>query len=220
MATRNVEIDEKEISATTTSSEEPLEVNEPAAMAPERNLNRAIWTIVYGVALPCVPLIVICSVLLYIIFKYRLNLNPGLEVLQIPSDDSEHRRTAQNITSVAVGVGILYKKGGSRAYYVRFNPSTITTIASWTSRIIPYLQSSIMALVAFFAARHIVLKSKHGDESQLLNSEQLALLINTLSGNSFTTLKDVLLYKLARQGRLINPLPAAVSVLAIITIMA
>lgn len=220
MAARNVQISEKEIPATTATTDEPLEANEAAVVIPERNLTRAIWTIVYGVALPCVPIIVICSILLYIIFHHRLNTDPGWPQLQVQSNLSEHKQTAHNSTWIASILGTLKHDGGGSAYYVKYNPSTITTIASWTSRIIPYLQSSIMALVAFFAARHIVLKSKHGDDTQLPNPEQLALLIGTLSGSGFAPLKDVLLYRLRRKGKLISPLPAAVSALTIITVMA
>lgn len=216
MASRSIRVTEKEISTAGVISEEPLEANEAAEVIPERSLRRAIWTIVYGVGLPCIPIIVISAVLLYIIFRYRLKLNPSLPALQGSQSDA----TKHNLTTLVSEFGNFQKRGGEWAYYVRYNPSTITTIASWTSRIVPYLQSSIMALVAFFAARHIVLKSKHGDESQLPNPEQLALLIATLGGSGFEPLKEVFLYRFTRRGRLIHPLPAAVSAFAIITTMA
>lgn len=216
MASKTVQVSEKEISATVSPSEEPLEANEAAEIIPARNLTRAIWAIVYGVALPCIPIIVISAILLYIIFHHQLKLHPGLPIFEQIETNAAHH----NITTVISDYNKFKKQGGEWAYYVLYNPSTITTIASWTSRIIPYLQSSIMALVAFFAARHIVLKSKHGDESQLPNPEQLTLLIGTLGGSGFGPLKEVFLYRFTRNGRLIHPLPAAVSAFTIITIMA
>lgn len=212
MATKSVQINEKEITATVSASDEVLEANEAAEVIPERNLTRAIWTIVYGVALPCIPIVVISAVLLYIIFHYRLVLHPGLPELQIPPSS-----TNDDLLS---DLSKLKKEGGEWAYYVKYNPSTITTIASWTSRIVPYLSSSIMALVAFFAARHIVLMSKHGEDSRLPNPEQLALLISTLGGNGFGPLREVILYRFVKKGRLVHPLPAAISAFTIITVMA
>ena len=78
-----------------------------------------------------------------------------------------------------------------------------------------------MALVAFFAARHIVLKSKHGDEhgSHLPNPQQLTLLISVLGGSGFGPLKDTLLHRYHRKEKLIAPLPAAFSALFIITLL-
>lgn len=215
MDSKKIHITEKEISLDS-SSQELREANEAAVVIPERNLKRAIWTIVYGVALPCIPIIVICAILLYIIFHHQLKLNPGVSVLQV-----QHAATERNLTTLVADYSNWRKHGGKWAYHVRYNPSTITTIASWTSRIIPYLQSSIMALVAFFAARHIVQKSKHGDDSQLPNPEQLSLLINTLSGTGFGPLKDVVYYRFfTKRGRLVHPLPAAISAFGVITTMA
>ncbi|KPI34827.1 uncharacterized protein AB675_4876 [Cyphellophora attinorum] len=191
--------------------EEPAAV-EAAFVTPERKLKRAIYAIVGGVALPCIPILVITGVLLYFIFHHRVNLNEGLAEFA-PAKTAVHRDDA------AAWIDYIKKQGFGPAYYVAYNPSTLTTIASWTSRVIPYLSSSIMALVAFFSARHIVLKSTRGDDSgiHLPTPEQLTLLINMLNGSGFGPLKDTAIHRFRRKERLISPLPAAFSALFCIT---
>jgi hypothetical protein len=214
VSTPQTVVTEREVSSTDKAigqTSVTTEANEAVVAAPERNLTQATWTIVWGVALPCIPVVVITTALLYIIFHHRLVLQPGWAALQVPKN-----KTHLDAASL---IHVLRQEGGSAAYYVQYNPSTITTIASWTSRVIPYLSSSIMALVAFFAARHIVLKSKHGDDSQLPNPEQLTILISLLGGNGFGPLKDALLHRLVKKEKLINPLPVAFSALAVITFL-
>ena len=130
---------------------------------PARNITQAVWTIVCCVALPCVPIVVLSTILLYSMFRHRLILPPGWPELQIYNKTS-HRSATQLVQEFRQG-------GGGPAYYMQYNASTITTIASWSGRVIHYLSSSIMALVAFYAARHMVLKSRYGDGSDLPSPE-------------------------------------------------
>lgn len=199
------------ITVTTEPVPEDSSVLEKLQPKPAHDITRAIWTIVSGVALPCIPILVITTILLYYIFRHRLVLSPGLPELQIASDHT-HRNATQ-------WLNLMRQQGGDRAYFVQYNASTITTIASWTGRVIPYLSSSIMALVAFYAARHIVLKSKHGDGSNLPSPEQLTILISVLGGSGFGPLKDTLLYRYGKKEKLISPLPAAFGALFIITFL-
>jgi hypothetical protein len=186
---------------------------EQGAVVPERRLKQAVWAIVGGVALPCIPIIVITAVLLYIIFHYRVDLSQGLPEFA-PTVNATKRDGLEMLSYIR-------HQGGASAYLVDYNPSTITTIASWTSRVIPYLSSSIMALVAFFSARHLVLKSRHGDEhgSHLPTPAQLSLLINMLNGNGFSPLKDTVIHRVRKRERLIAPLPAAATALFLITML-
>jgi hypothetical protein len=177
---------------------------------PGRDLRQAIYTIVGGVALPCIPIIVITAVLLYFIFKHRIVPVAGWPELY----EAQKGVAIRNVTDF---IHEIRHEGGKPAYYVKYNPSTITTIASWTGRVIPYLSSSIMALVAFFAARHLVLKSKHGHHTELPTPEQLTILIGLLGGSGFGPLRDTVLYRWGRKQRLVAPLPAAFAALAIIT---
>ncbi|KIV79255.1 hypothetical protein PV11_06824 [Exophiala sideris] len=179
---------------------------------PSRDLKQAIYAIVGGVALPCIPIIVVSAVLLYVIFKHRIVPREGWPDLYVATA----KAATGNVTTL---IKEIRHQGGNAAYYVEYNPSTITTIASWTGRVIPYLSSSIMALVAFFAARHIVIKSKHGDHTQLPTPEQLTLLISLLGGSGFGPLKETALYRWGRKEKLVAPLPAAFAALGVITLL-
>lgn len=196
---------------TTTKLQTSPSATEELTVRPARNITQAVWTIVWGAAVPCIPIIVVTTVPLYFIFHYQLVLSPGWPALQISGPHS-HK-------SVVQAVRQLRQEGGSPSYYVRYNASTITTIASWTGRITPYLSSSIMALVAFFAARHIVLKSKTGDGSNLPSPEQLTILISVLGGSGIGPLKDTLLYRYTKKEKLISPLLAAFAALCTITLL-
>lgn len=180
---------------------------------PERHLAQAIWTIVCGVALPCIPIIVVSTVLLVVIFKYRVVPRDGWPEFYVePSADD-------GINNVTDLIYAIRKEGGAPAYYVDYNPSTITTIAGWTSRVVPYLSSSIMALVAFYAARNIVVKSKRGKHDELPTPKQLTILIGLLSGSGWSPLKEALTHRWGTKERLVAPLPAAFTVLAMISVL-
>jgi hypothetical protein len=138
------------------------------AQRPDQNIKGAIYAIVCGVVLPCIPVIVISAVLLCIIFKHRIVPQPGWPELYATRDQQK----LENITS---WISEIRHQGGKPAYYVAYNQSTITTIAAWTGRVIPHLSSSIMPLVDFLAARHMAHKSKHGNNSDLPTPEQLTI---------------------------------------------
>ena len=176
---------------------------------PDRDVRNAVWTIVTGVALPCIPIIVILAILLYFIFHRVKPWNGYAELAMNTNTTQKHGFDAR--------LSYFRHEGGAAAYLVHYNPSTLTTIASWTSRIIPYLTSSIMALVAFFAARYIVQQSKKGDDAVLPDPEQLTILIGLLGNNGVTPLKDTLFYRWLNKERLIHPVPAVFWVLAFIT---
>lgn len=206
---------EKQPVATTTAmTEAPTDLPpvEADPQPPPRNIRNAIYTIVCGAALPSIPILAITTALLYVIFKNRVIPRPGWPELYTNAAQEGH----QNITS---WITKIKQQGGDPAYYVAYNPSTITTISAWTGRVIPYLSSSIMALVAFFAARHIVHKSKHGNGDDLPTPEQLTILINLLNGSGFGPLKDAVMYKYGRRKQLIAPVPAAFTALAVITLL-
>jgi hypothetical protein len=99
----------------------PAAIEEAALTATERRIRQAVWTIVAGVALPCIPIIVITIVLLYFIFHYQVHVSSGWEELQAPVN-----KTQEDLLSL---ISLVKHQGGDTAYYVNFNPSTITTIA-------------------------------------------------------------------------------------------
>jgi hypothetical protein len=100
---------------------------EEAYLPTEKRIRQAVWGIVFSVALPCIPIIVITIVLLYIIFKYRIHISPGFEGLQPPKNNTHVHLDASDL------ITLIRKNGFGRYYYVKFNPSTITTIAVGTS---------------------------------------------------------------------------------------
>lgn len=68
------------VTATTTAlldGEDSQDLDESGVRKADRNLKAAIWTIVCGVGLPCIPIIVISGVLLYIILHKRVHPTPG-----------------------------------------------------------------------------------------------------------------------------------------------
>ncbi|KAL6244665.1 hypothetical protein RBB50_008193 [Rhinocladiella similis] len=203
------------VEASVTAVQDDPDTLESDTVRPSRDLRSAIYTIVGGVALPCIPIIVVSAVLLYFIFKYRVVPRAGWPELYVPTDKIGY----DNINNITDFIKDIRHEGGKPAYYVAYNPSTITTIASWTGRVIPYLSSSIMALVAFFAARHIVMKSKRAHHTELPTPEQLTLLISLLGGNGFSPLRDTVLFRWGRKERLVAPLPAAFMALFVITFL-
>lgn len=200
--------------ATTTAlldGDDSQDADESGVRKADRNLKAAIWTIVCGVGLPCIPVIAISGVLLYIVLHKRVHPSPGWPELEL------HLPKDQPRSKGVIDMVDYYRHNAGSAYYVNENPSTITTVASWTSRVIPYLTSSIMALVAFFAARRIVIKSKKGSESDLPTPEQLTLLIDLLGGKGFEPLKDTILHRWTYKRKLVDPIPLAFGSLFAIT---
>lgn len=200
--------------ATTTAlldEDDSRNADESGVRKADRNLKAAIWTIVCGVALPCIPVIIISGVLLGMVLNSQATNMTGLPELELP----------KNHTTCHGFIGCLswFRHNAGPAYYVMQNPSTITTVASWTSRVIPYLTSSIMALVAFFAARRIVTKSAKGSGEDLPSPEQLTLLIDLLGGKGLEPLKDTLLHRWVHKRKLVDPIPLAFGALLSITLL-
>jgi len=202
------------VTTTTTAlldGDDSQDADESGVRKADRNLEAAIWTIVCSVALPCIPVIIISGVLLYIILSKRVHPTPGWPELELHVPENQPRSKG------VIDMIDYFRHNAGSAYYVNENPSTITTVASWTSRVIPYLTSSIMALVAFFAARRIVTKSKKGSGSDLPTPEQLTLLIDLLGGKGFEPLKDTILHRWAHKRKLVDPIPLAFGALFAIT---
>lgn len=215
--TSHVAVTEQPASTSVSVSVSGADDDDPQALEgdarrPERHLAQAIWTIVCGVALPCIPILVVSTVLLVVIFKYRVVPRAGWPDFYV-------EQAYDGIDNVTDLVYEIRKQGGRPAYYVAYNPSTITTIAGWTSRVVPYLSSSIMALVAFYAARNIVVKSKRGQHELLPTPKQLTILIGLLSGSGWGPLKEAVVHRWGSKERMVAPLPAAFTALALISLL-
>ncbi|KAK3678469.1 hypothetical protein LTR78_001766 [Recurvomyces mirabilis] len=205
---------QKTATATTTTAvsreDDSLIANENGVAQPDRDLKAAIWTIVRGVALPCIPIIAVSVALLAMVLTKRIKIESGWPELRLAAAVDDDHTFAHKIRE-------LRHEAGRWAYYTDRNPTTITTVASWTSRVLPYLTSSIMALVAFFAARSIATKSKHSGGDDLPTPTEVTLLINLLSGKDLAPLKDTLLHRWAYKKKLADPIPLAFTASSLIT---
>lgn len=173
-----------------------------------KNVKGAYLSIILAAGVPCVIVATICGVLLGLTFANRVILAPGWPELQLSISPNT---TSTSLLAQAKSFG---ETGGSGAYYIQFNPSSLTTIASWTGRVIPYLSSGTMGLAAFFAANQLREKSQTGRDEELLTPHQLSLLLGLLSGG-VEQLWDTLRYRCRRGRHLPKPIPLVFATLSI-----
>lgn len=164
-----------------------------------------------GAFLPCLPVILVTALLLTLIFRHRVDLDPGWLLLQIP--------TTTNISDAGLTNLQLQSTGGDAAYYVRFNPAVLAAIAAWTSKIIPWFTGSSMAVVAFFASRRILNATKNSQSGQLPTPHQTSILINLLSGSGTKPLWDAFVYRWYNHEPIVQPLPMAFGALIFLVII-
>ena len=167
----------------------------------------------YGALLPCVPVILVSSVLLAIIFSHQVDLDPGWQWLKPPGAGKSADPSLQNHTLE------LKATGGDAAYYVRYNPAILVAIASWTSKIIPFITSSSMAVVAFFAGRRILNASRENKFDQLPTPHQISILIKLLSGANVSPLWDTIVYRLHNHEQFVQPIPLAFGALSFVVFL-
>ena len=176
-------------------------------------LDGALTDLLLGAFLPCIPVVLVTTLLLTLILYHRVNLDPGWLVLQSTG--------TMNISEPGILNRTLHLQytGGTDAYYVRMNPAALAVIAAWTSKIIPYLTSTSMAIIAFFAGRRILDATKASKTQQLLTPHQTSILVNLLSGAGPKSLWDTIVYKFQGHGPLAQPVQLAFAALScIITI--
>ncbi|KAL6897533.1 hypothetical protein GGI43DRAFT_409343 [Trichoderma evansii] len=139
------------------------------------NSAKAYISIVLLAAVPSIILSVAIALLIVFTFRNRVTLSHGSDELQTPHLSDNSSLISRNITD-------FIKDGGTNAYYIRFNPSTLTTIASISGKFVPYLSSAIMGLAALFAADFVQKTSQREQNDRLLTPNQLTLLVALLSG--------------------------------------
>ncbi|KAL7908238.1 hypothetical protein GGI35DRAFT_486357 [Trichoderma velutinum] len=120
-------------------------------------------TILLAITIPCLAMTSVSGFLIGITFKNRISLNPGLPELQASGNISFTPRSSTSNFMVS---------GGSDAYYVLFNPSSLSTIASAAGKLLPYLSSTITGLMAFFAANSMNQMSQEGQVNKYLTPKQ------------------------------------------------
>ena len=190
------------------------EFNHPNAASddhqPPTKIEGTISDLLYGALLPCVPVVLVSTLLLAIILTHRVDLAPGWQVLKAPIAREVSDRSLLNSTLE------VKTTGGDAAYYVRYNPAILVAIASWTSKIIPFITGSSMAVIAFFAGRRVLVASQDKKFGQLPTPHQLSILIKLLSGTNFTPLWETVVYKFQSHEHLVQPIPLAFSALSVV----
>lgn len=159
------------------------------------------------------PVAVVSALLLTLIFYNEVKLDPGYELLRAP--------TTQSIDNPSLlhQAAELKSTGGTAAYYCTVNPAVLATIAAWTSKVIPFITSSSMAVVAFFVGRRILNATRDNKTGQLPTPHQISILINLISGGGVRPLYDTVMYRLQNHERLVNPIPLAFGSLSFIVII-
>ncbi|KAL6821671.1 hypothetical protein J3E69DRAFT_382184 [Trichoderma sp. SZMC 28015] len=166
-------------------------------------------TILLAIIAPCLAMASVSGFLIGIIFKNRVSLNPGLPELQASGNISSAPRNI--ISNFMV-------RGGSKAYYVLFNPSSLSTLASAAGKLLPYLSSTITGLMAFFAANSMNQMSQEAQVNKLLTPKQLSVLLSLLV-SGWHGLWDAICYRVKRGSKFDGPLFGVVTTLAITAIL-
>lgn len=180
---------------------------------PSTKIEGALPDLFYGALLPCVPVVVVSTLLLTIILTHQVDLDPGWQWLKEPTAGQAPDPSLRNATLE------LKATGGDAAYYVHYNPAILVAIASWTSKIIPFITSSSMAVVAFFAGRRILDASRDNKFGQLPTPHQMSILIKLLNGAGLMPLWDTVVYRLQNHERLVQPIPLAFGALSFIVVL-
>ena len=165
-------------------------------------MSGALTDLLCGAFLPCLPVVLVSTLLLTLIFYHRVELDPGWQPLQVPTSYVSN-------TSFLNQTYALVSGGGHHAYYVRFNPAILATIAAWSSKLIPYITGFLMAPIAFFAARRILNTSMDDEPGKLPTPHQMSILVGLVGSASPKALWDTIVYRWQNHGRLIQPVPLA-----------
>ncbi|PON24581.1 hypothetical protein TGAM01_v206511 [Trichoderma gamsii] len=194
------------------SEDTPLQQTEDVATVKKHkkgNSTKAYISIVLLAALPSIILSAATALLIVFTFRNRVILSDGSSELQTP-------HTTGNSSLASKTVREFIKTGGSDAYYIQFNPSTLTTIASITGKFVPYLSSAIMALAALFAADFVQKTSQKEQNDKLLTPNQLSLLVGLFSGR----LEELWKAGRARKsigGKFVAPISSTLTILIIVS---
>ena len=209
-----LDLGEKESSTPQTSIktlEDPESTSE--THGPTTSMNGALPDLLGGAFLPCVPVVLVSTLLLTLILYHRVDLDPGWQLLQTPTTNN-----VSNFGLLEPNLGLKPGGGGHAAYYVRFNPAILATIAAWSSKIIPYITGYLMSVIAFFAARRILDASRNNKSGDLPTPHQMSILIDLL-GPKPKSLWNTIVYRWQNHERIFQPIPMAFAALSYILII-
>ena len=180
---------------------------------PPTKIEGALPDLLYGALLPLGLVILVSTLLLAIIFTHQVKNDSGWPSLKAPTTETVFDSSFWNRTLE------LEATGGNAAYYIRYNPATLAAIASWTSKMIPFITSSSMVVIAFFAGRHILDATRDHKTGQLPTPRQMSVLIKLLSGTDTGPLGNTLKYRWQNREHLIRPIPLAFGALSSVVVI-
>ena len=175
-------------------------------------IDGALPDLLYGAFLQSALVILVSTLLLAIIFTHQVNNDSGWPVLKAPTTETVFDSSFWNRTLD------LKATGGNAAYYIRYNPGTLGAIASRTSKTIPFITSSSMAVIAFLAGRHILDATRDHKTGQLPTPRQMSVLIKLLSGTDTSPLWNTLKYPWQNREHLVQPIPLAFGALSFVVV--
>jgi hypothetical protein len=163
----------------------------------------ATLSVLIGAFFPCIPVAVVCAVLLTLIFRHQIK-----EPYTVVAEISQVQTTGfinQTFTKL--------KAGGDNVYWLwataSTTPGTLHTIASITGKVMPFITSTSMALVAFFAGRRIINVTKVKNRQSMPTPHQMSILISLLNGSGIKPLWETLQYRLQNHESLVQPVRLA-----------
>ncbi|KAK5190833.1 hypothetical protein LTR72_001701 [Exophiala xenobiotica] len=176
----------------------------------------ATLSLLMGAFFPCIPVAIVSAVLLTLIFRNRIQ-DPYTVVQQITQ---VHSSDLINQTLAEVNQ---LKAGGNSVYWLwaskQTTPGTLHTIASITGKVMPFITSTSMALVAFFAGRRIIEVTKARKPESMPTPHQMSILISLLNGSGISPLWETIKYRFYNHESLVQPVPLAFWALAWIVML-
>lgn len=170
----------------------------------------AYTSIILAAAIPSLLVLSVTGVLLGLTLKHRVIINTGLPELQAAP--------SRNKTAPSTSFDSLVQTGGSNAYYIDFNPSSLTTIAAVTGKFLPYLSSAVTGIAAFFAANTIHKITRNEQDDKLLTPHQMSIMLGLLLGG-WQGMWDSICYRVKKGSRFNGPLLAVIITLTVTTLL-
>lgn len=161
----------------------PLVTSTVASRSRSQRRDDLRYNFVPAVVMTTLPFIAILGVLLYLVFSRRLERGTSsLPELSLPGDNDD-----------------------PGAYFVDFNATHLTTLASWASTIAGLSPGFIMTLVSYRVARRLSRYSVNRQIEKLPTTYQLGLLFEGFEAK-LTSLWDTLWYLAGKRRHRINGL--------------
>ncbi|KAL7918396.1 hypothetical protein ACQKWADRAFT_304132 [Trichoderma austrokoningii] len=176
----------------------------------EKPRGGAYTSIILAAAIPSLLVLSVTGVLIGLTLKHRVIINAGIPELKASP--------SANNTTPSSNFDELMQTGGQNAYYIKFNPSSLTTIASVTGKFIPYLSSAVTGIAAFFAANSIHKITQNEQDAKLLTPKQMSVMLGLLL-SGWQGMWDSICYRAKKGNRFNGPLLAVVITLTVTTLL-